>query len=206
MRAEHGILGIGAAFILVVVGMAMIPDDVWERDHAETGAVIAGAVGAGGGITNPALINPNALGDVMAAPQAAPPQPQPLPQAQGAGAAWGRNAAMPGLIPFTRAASQKFQGRVTSVVALGSDIGWGQVHIWVADGTNPLQEISLAPDWYLSYLGCAVTENIRVEGVAFKFDQVQSNVELYAKTITVNGVLCGLRNDEGFALWSNQLK
>jgi hypothetical protein len=29
---------------------------------------------------------------------------------------------------------------------------------------------------------------------------------LFAKTIAVNGKTCRLRNDEGFALWSNRLR
>ncbi|MBF0560749.1 MAG: hypothetical protein HQL37_01785 [Alphaproteobacteria bacterium] len=210
MKAEHWILSAGAAFVIVVIGAAMIPEDIWEHGQVEPGEVIAGAVGAGGGIVNPALMHPNALGDVVAGQPGAAGAGMPASPSTGTGAVqaapWGRNAAMPGLIPFTRAASQRFQGTVVSTVTLGSEMGWGQVHIWVADGANVVQEISLAPDWYLSYLGCTVAEQARVNGVAFKFDQVQANVELYAKTITINGVQCGLRNDEGFALWSNQLR
>lgn len=185
MRAEYVILGAGALFVVGIVSAAMMPDEMLQRDNTGMQPVMQ---------------------PVQA--QQVPIQAQipANPAAAAPGAPWGRNAAMPGLIPFTRAASQKFRGRVASTVTLGSDMGWGQVHIWVADGANPVQEISLAPDWYLSYLGCTVAENTQVEGVAFKFDKVQTNVELYAKTITVNGRQCGLRNDEGFALWSNQLK
>ena len=180
MKAEYLILGAGAVFALCVVGAAMLPDDLLQRTPPA-----------------PVLTAGPTNGPAMGVVQQGAVQP---------GAPLARNAAIQGLIPFTRAASQRFRGRIVSTVTLGSDMGWGQVHIWIADGANPVQELSLAPDWYLSYLGCPMTVNSQVDGIAFKFDQVQSNVELYAKIITINGKQCGLRNDEGFALWSNQLK
>jgi hypothetical protein len=175
MSAEHWILGAGAAFALALVGIAMVPDDLWDGDVSGSAAVPADAGEAGTGIAGPAP-------------------------------AWGRNAAMPGLIPFTRASSQRYRGRVVRTVSRGSEIGWGQVHILVDDGSGPSQEVSLAPEWYLRYLGCSITDNARVRGLAFKFDETRPDVDLYAKTITVNGKTCRLRNDEGFALWSNRLR
>ncbi|MFN3076728.1 MAG: hypothetical protein ABT940_07605 [Alphaproteobacteria bacterium] len=219
IRTEHAILAAGAVFVVAVIGAAMIPDDVWERSGGEAGVVIAHAVGAGGGIANPAMIHPVAPMAPMAAGQV---QGQVMGEAPGGGmamnvagaatpaqapgGAWGRGSATRGLIPFTRAKTQPFSGRVASMVVLGGDVGWGQVHIWVGDVGQPVQQVSLGPDWYLNYLGCAVAENAMVRGIAFKFDNLQSNVELYAKTLTVNGLECRLRNDEGFALWSNQLQ
>ncbi|MBF0093080.1 MAG: hypothetical protein HQL33_04395 [Alphaproteobacteria bacterium] len=183
MKAEYVILGAGAVFVIGILGAAMMPDEVLQRDHMDPAPMNTGTA-------------PNALPGQQAMNMPRTQLPAPV----------ARNAAIPGLIPFTRAATQRYRGRVVSTVALGSEMGWGQVHIWISDGANPVQEISLAPDWYLTYLGCGVVENAQVEGIAFKFDKVQANVELYAKTITVNGKQCGLRNDEGFALWSNQLK
>ena len=122
------------------------------------------------------------------------------------GQGWGRDEARPGLVPFTRAKSVRFRGRVARMISRGSDIGWGQIHIWVDSGSGPATEISVGPNWYLQHLGCPVTEKSRVRGAAFKFGKVQSGAKLYAKNITIDGKSCRLRNDEGFALWSNRLR
>lgn len=92
------------------------------------------------------------------------------------------------------------------MVKRGADVGWGQVHVWIAGGPDPVQEVSLAPDWFLQHLGCAVPNDARVRGMGFRFDVTRPEAELYARTVTVNGKTCRLRNDEGFALWSNKLR
>ncbi|KAF0116376.1 MAG: hypothetical protein FD149_1423 [Rhodospirillaceae bacterium] len=119
---------------------------------------------------------------------------------------WRRSGAPRGLVPFTRAVTQKYSGKVVSVAALGGDIGWGQVHVWMNDAAGQVQQLSLAPDWYIAYLWCTVTEDTFIDGIAFRFDPMPSSGMLYAKTVIVNGLECRLRNDEGFALWSNQLQ
>ena len=176
MKAENWILGVGAAFVIVLVGTAMVPDDFWNEDLPAVATTLADSAGAGG---------------------TAPP---PLAVVRG------RNVAMSGLTPFSRAESYRFDGRVVRIISRGADLGWGQVHVWIAGGPEAVREISLAPEWYLQYLSCAVSKNARVAGVAFRFDAKRPNAELYAKTVTVNGKTCRLRNDEGFALWSNKLR
>jgi hypothetical protein len=112
-----------------------------------------------------------------------------------------------GLVPFSRAKTNRFQGKVVRVVSLGSSTGWGQLHIWVDEGNGgPAREISVAPDWYLMHLGCTIKENTRVDGTAFSFGKARPDPELYAKKISIGGKACDLRNDEGFALWSNRLR
>lgn len=84
---------------------------------------------------------------------------------------------------------------------------WWFLYIsWLVTDGGGSRQISLAPDWYLQYLGCPVSENMHVKGTAYKFDTVRSGAKLFAKTIAVNGKTCRLRNDEGFALWSNRLR
>jgi len=129
----------------------------------------------------------------------APADPDPLPAAQG-------NTGAPGLVPFSRATSERFRGKVVRIVSLGSDTGWGQVHIWIDTGSGPAREVSVAPDWYLQHLGCSIADSSRVDGAAFRFSKSQPDAELYAKNINVDGKSCRLRNDEGFALWSNRLR
>ena len=200
MRAEHWILSLAAVFGVFIVMAAMLPDDLWEEDLRRSSKLMANTVGKGGGIPGPALGMAPGYPKGGAGPAIAGRQPASR------GAPWGRNVAIPGLVPFSRASTERFQGKIVHTVSLGVDVGWGQVHVWV-DGAPPSpREVSLAPDWYLQYMGCPVQENAWVEGIAFVFDKKRPDAELYAKTITVNGKMCRLRNDEGFALWSNRLQ
>ena len=193
MRIEQWVIVVGMFCGLILITVAMIPDDVWDRDVTNATPAFTDIQGTRAGIISPSPgiqdISPGAKNFRH------PGSPS-----------WGRNVALKGLTPFTKARSQRFQGRVDMVFVRGADVDWGQVHIWVAGGLASRQQISLAPDWYLKYLGCPIAENMYVKGVAFDFESVQPGDKLYAKTITVNGNACRLRNDEGFALWSNRLR
>ena len=122
------------------------------------------------------------------------------------GQAWGRKTAIPGLIPFSRAKTERFGGTVMRMSSMGPDTGWDQIHVWIDAGGGASREVSVAPQWFLQHLGCPIKEKSTIQGVGFKFDKVRPNAELYAKSIAVDGNSCRLRNDEGFALWSNQLR
>ena len=111
--------------------------------------------------------------------------------------------AMPGLRPFVAAKPLQFAGRVTQVLSVGGDVGWGQVHIWINDGSGTLREISLAPQSYLDQIGCPAFDNARGSGIGYLFDPGRPNAELYARDILVAGTTCRLRDDEGLALWMN---
>lgn len=193
MKTEQWIIGGGLACFLVLVVAAIMPDDFWDANISSSASVIVSVAGSRAGIANPALQARNAAPGGGAVQQGPP-------------TSWGRNVAMPGLTPFSRASSQRFQGNVVRTISRGTEVGWAQVHIWVANGVGDSRQISLAPDWYLQYLGCPVSENMHVKGTAYKFDTVRSGAKLFAKTIAVNGKTCRLRNDEGFALWSNRLR
>ena len=110
---------------------------------------------------------------------------------------------MQGTQAFVPSPPVSFGGRVTEVLTVGAEMGWGQVHIWINDGTGKSQEVSLAPESYLQQIGCPGLANARVEGVGFRFDPNRPSSELYAKNITVAGTICRLRDDEGLALWIN---
>jgi hypothetical protein len=110
------------------------------------------------------------------------------------------------LVPFARPTPERFSGRVVQVAALGADTGWGQVHVTIVDDfTGATQIISLAPTWFLQYLGCPVSQNAQVSGNAFRFDTAGPDVPVYARTVKVNGRPCQLRSDEGLALWSARM-
>jgi len=179
----------GALLGLFVLVAAVVAEDADEGFEFESsGTLIAEAVGAGAGLGTPGLNAPQ------------------LPPGM-AGEARMQTVAIPGLVPFSAAQTERFGGRVVDVSALGTDIGWGQVHVTVADDTRGVTRlVSLAPTWYLQYLGCPVGRNDRVAGIAFRFDSATAmDVPLYARTVTINGRSCQLRSDEGFALWSNRL-
>ncbi len=179
MKAEHWVIGAGAIFSLLVLVAALLPDGIWNGGPSNSPATrLAGGETARSGAAAGA--------------------------ADGQG--WGRSGRVAGLVPFTQATSVRFRGRVTRMISRGSDIGWGQIHIWVDSGSGPATEISVAPNWYLQHLGCSVSQKSKVRGAAFKFSKVQSGAKLYAKNIAIGANSCRLRNDEGFALWSNRLR
>jgi hypothetical protein len=177
MTTEQWIIGGGAGLCLALIAVALAPDDMWDGDAGAPGQMAANAAISGAPSRN-----------------------------AGQGTAWTRDTAMPGMIPFTRARTERFRGNIVEALKRGTDVGWGQVHIWVRNGAGGAQQISLAPDWYLQYTGCPIQPNMRIKGTAFRFDRVSSRVALYARTIKVGGKTCRLRNDEGLALWSSRLR
>ncbi|MEG3620318.1 magnetosome protein MamS [Magnetovibrio sp. PR-2] len=191
LRPENWVVAIGVVFAVGIVVASMLPDSFWSENNTTPIAQRDGAM------TTPSMRS--AVGGVV--------------QGLAGGQTQGQNQAkkgqandMMGLVPFTRAKSVRFRGRVIRVISLGNDTGWGQMHVWLEDGSGQSQEISIAPDWYLIHMGCIIKENARVDGSAFTFGKARPIAEYYAKTISVGGKTCRLRNDEGFALWSNRLR
>ena len=198
MRLERIVLGSGAVLGIFVMIAAVLSDEGIEHpDFSDSGQLIAEAVGAGASVGTPGLNAPQ----MPEAIQGGQMQPVALPGAPPVSA-----QGIPGLVPFAQPVKARFAGRVTQVTALGAEAGWGQVHITVLDETTGMsRQVSLAPTWYLQYLGCGVMQNYQVKGEAFLFDAPGADVPLYARTIMVNGRPCQLRSDEGFALWSNRM-
>ena len=181
--------------VFVLIAAVVSDEGLDHPDFDGSGRLIAEAVGAGAGVGTPGLNAPQM-----------PDMPQGGQMRAAAIAAPTAAPGIPGLVPFARPAQERFSGRVTQVMALGAEAGWGQVHITVLDETTGVSRtVSLAPTWYLQYQGCAVMQNYQVSGAAFRFDAPGADVPFYARTIKVNGRPCQLRSDEGFALWSNRL-
>ncbi len=192
MKGDNLVICIGLVFFLGLFITAMVPDDLWEQDVVNTTQAI------GRSVTPRATVVFDRGQQRMQQFGGNGQRPLPPVQAQ--------NIAVKGLIPFEAAVTEPFRGGVRQVVTRGEGQSWGQVHVWVEDVSGRLRQISVGPGWYLEYIGCAIEKNQRVRGVAFKFDKRVESQVLYAKYIIVKGARCRLRNDEGFALWSNQLQ
>lgn len=181
MKAENWIIAAGLAFTVMVLFAALLPDDTFDGSARMSSKFLEKGTAVVMG-----------TGDAQTA--AAPQQRQ-------------NTQAMTGMVPFTKAKTDRFEGKVVRVISLGNDTGWGQLRVWVdAGGGGTSREVSVAPDWYLMHLGCTITKGARVKGSAFTFGKKLPDSELYAKNITIDGKTCDLRNDEGFALWSNRLR
>ncbi|KAF0191439.1 MAG: hypothetical protein FD165_1773 [Gammaproteobacteria bacterium] len=219
MKPEQWITSLGLIFIIGLIIGALLPDNFWDRQHQGgrngVGHRLAHVVQDAGPVDAPQAPYPQQ----PTVAGAAWPQTGTAPDAMGGGMqqfsglatapapqVQARNIAAVGLIPFEAGTTRRYEGQVQQITVRGADLDWSQVHILVADPAGAAREISLAPDWYLLYMGCMVSQNTRVAGLAFQFDRVTSNPVLYAKDIVISGRKCQLRNDEGLALWSNQLR
>ncbi len=219
MKPEQWITSLGIIFVIGLIIGALLPDNFWDRQHQGNRNVVghrlAHVVQDAGPVDAPQAPDTQQ----PAAVQAAWPQTSTTPDATGGGMqqfsgvatapaapVQARNIAAVGLVPFEAGTTRRYEGQVQQIMVRGADVDWSQVHVVVADPAGAAREISLAPDWYLLYLGCMVNPNTPVAGIAFQFDRVTSNPVLYAKDIVISGRKCQLRNDEGLALWSNQLR
>ncbi len=112
--------------------------------------------------------------------------------------------AQQGMVPFEQVPLIPFDGIVQEVSAMPRRDN--QVHIWLDGNAAQKIHVSVGPDWFLRFEGCVMTHNQSISGVGFNFDSNKPVDVIYAKKITINGRTCQLRNDEGFALWSNKLQ
>ncbi len=179
--------------------MTFRPQDLGERLRAAIGIVSGQAILAVGGVLILVLVVTALLSDRVGSAAGSGTSAVGMPPAPAAAV----TAALPGLTPFTRPRLMQFGGRITQIASIGNDMGWGQVHIWIDDGTGAVREVSVAPQSYLTQIGCPSLNNVRVNGTGFQFDMAQPNAGLYAKTLVVGGQTCNLRDDEGLALWMN---
>ncbi|MBF0291036.1 MAG: hypothetical protein HQK86_02670 [Nitrospinae bacterium] len=206
MNYRDYIIIIGPTLALLV-GMAVYsPDKFWSVDRkAETGPSVSGWLDDVGSAqkwvsdqisdSKPSLES----SDFAAPPGMQPAQPQMMNVAQ-------TQPAPPtgGLLDFERAPEKAFSGTVQQVSELQQKDG--QIHVWLSGPNGVEQEISVGPSWFLRYIGCEIAHDSAISGVGFYFDNIAKDPVIYAQKITLNGRLCQLRNDEGFALWSNQLR
>lgn len=184
MKAENWIVTAGIVFLLIMSLFSFLPEDVLESDF--TAATVDKTMNLA-----PGGIDPMTLG--QAGPMVA--------AAKKPGTASTR---FPGQTDFERAPSVRFNGVIQQVSELQQHDG--QIHIWVDDARGIEQHVSVGPSWFLKYTGCTIAHDITVTGVGFMFDRAGRDPLIYAQKIVINGKKCRLRNDEGFALWSNRLR
>lgn len=211
MKLEEGIGLIAVLFILALVVAALLPDDLWEGESHESR--LRAALHSSPGVTPES--NFWAAGPLQGVPAAVVRQNTLIPNTNVAPdsnfapvppVADRTTVPQPGLIPFSQAPRVRFSGTIQQITELQKEDG--QIHIWLTDpNTGKDLRISVAPSWYLTYIGCTLLHDMALTGSGFQFDKTQGpNTLIYAKKIIINQRPCHLRNDEGFALWSNKLR
>jgi hypothetical protein len=199
MKLEEGIGLLAVVFIFGIIGAALLPDDMWE-DHSRT-------PGMSGALQGSVGINPAGFSSRMSSPlqgvaiaAVTTPNANTTPQQ-----VQRKTVAKPGLTTFSRAPIVRFSGTIQQITELQQRDG--QIHIWVTDAnTGREQEVSIAPSWYLKYMDCTPLHDMQLSGTGFQFDKNKGPSVIYAKKLKINNRPCHLRNDEGFALWSNRLR
>ncbi|MEO5339574.1 MAG: hypothetical protein H7837_03505 [Magnetococcus sp. MYC-9] len=195
MKLEEWLTVLGLAAVVVVVLFAILAGEGAPGGGSETwrAALLAQ--------TAPALLSPTAPVATAAAPTAAQDQPPAVMQP----AALARpTRAQPGMMPFEQAAQVRFSGQIQQISELQQQDG--QIHLWLNDPLGQEQHLSVAPSWFLHYMGCTLLHDATISGTGFQFDKLNKNSLIYVKKLTIGKTVCHLRNDEGFALWSNQLR
>ncbi|MBF0190110.1 MAG: magnetochrome domain-containing protein [Magnetococcales bacterium] len=130
-----------------------------------------------------------------------------------------RNVAMASTPPRTPAAATldpewherfmptRFQGKIVRIVENSVQSGRVNTHILVHDGINAATWINLAPDWYLNAQGCRIGMGLFVKGTAYKETGSKQTALRYAKSFSVNGQSCSLRDKHLRGAWTgNGLK
>jgi len=229
MRLIHWLVILGPTVALLAVIGTTSPNDFYRvQDIPEKGSQhatdkgfqpdTAGANGDGNGAgAPPADPQPSASEPIMDAfryvtpwkdsnaPHDAVATPVALPQAAPPRAANSQTARQPaGIGELDQPPAVRFSGVVQQVSEFNQRDG--QLHLWIHDGQDKEMEISLAPSWFLEYIGCPVRHNEPVSGTGFVFDTQAGDQLVYVKKITIGSKVCRLRNDEGFALWSSRLQ
>ncbi|MBF0144359.1 MAG: hypothetical protein HQL57_00880 [Magnetococcales bacterium] len=108
------------------------------------------------------------------------------------------------VVQLAQAERVSFAGKVQQVSELPQSDG--QLHVWLQGSGGVETRVSVGPGWFLTYLGCPLAHDIFVDGEGFTFERVGKSPLVYASRIRIDGKKCQLRNDEGFALWSNKFR
>ncbi|ABK44750.1 hypothetical protein Mmc1_2249 [Magnetococcus marinus MC-1] len=210
MKWEEWIGVLAALFMVGLIVMTLMPNQV--------GSLFSGDTGLGQGVkmnvpqpgaVGPAYVQGQPRALQIAAQTAPATQPQATqPQAVGDALNPVRNdggaPVQPGVVPFRQAPLVSFEGTIQQI----SEIQWQdkQIHIWLSQPGNGELHISVAPSWFLAFMGCTLQHDMQVSGRGFKFDNINKDAVVYAKFLRLGAKRCHLRNDEGFALWSNKLR
>ena len=209
MKIEHWIIITGPTIVLFAVLMAMAPDEYWDIESSmgitNQAAMIDDAPDALAGSQTDAPVAPEHGGILDNVPVMNSTQSPAKSGASMFKVAVKRTVkAQPGIMNFEQAPRVRFSGVVQQVSEFQKRDG--QIHVLIHDASGKEKEISIAPSWFLKYIRCEIGHDTQVKGVGFSFDKTRPDPMIYARKIRVNGKVCRLRNDEGFALWSNRLR
>ncbi|MEO5364235.1 MAG: hypothetical protein H7838_11520 [Magnetococcus sp. DMHC-8] len=191
MKLEEWLTALGFFAVVAVVVFAILPGGLWQTGDsqagqagllAQTGQAVLPAAGAVPAQTVPAAI----------VQPVAPAMPARVTRPQ------------PGLMPFEQAAQVRFSGTIQQISELQQQDG--QIHLWLKGPLGQEQHLSVAPSWFLQYMGCTLQHDAALSGTGFRFDKSNDRALIYVKKLIIGKNVCHLRNDEGFALWSNQLR
>lgn len=196
MKLEEWLTALGLFAVLAVVMLAILPSGLWQTGGADLNAgsvVQSGSVG----------LSP-ATAEMMAAVQV-PAQGVPAAVIRPVQSVTPRTTRpQPGMMPFEQAAQVNFSGTIQQISELQQQDG--QIHLWVKGPLGQEQHLSVAPSWFLQYMGCQLLHDAAISGTGFQFDKLNKQALIYVKKLVIDRKVCHLRNDEGFALWSNQLR
>ncbi|MBF0461933.1 MAG: magnetochrome domain-containing protein [Magnetococcales bacterium] len=96
----------------------------------------------------------------------------------------------------------RFQGKILRVVEDSIQSGRLNTHILVYDGINEPTWINLAPNRYLEQQGCRIGIGLFVKGTAYQERGTIQNALRYAKSFSINGQFCRLRDRHLRCAWS----
>ncbi|MBF0460330.1 MAG: hypothetical protein HQL87_02945 [Magnetococcales bacterium] len=188
MKLEEWLTALGLFAVVAVVVFAILPGGLWQTNAGRAGLLVqTGQAGLVPVLPPPAEGVPAALVQPLP-PPAAPRTTRP----------------QPGLMPFEQAAQVRFSGTIQQISELQQQDG--QIHLWLNGPLGQEQHLSVAPSWYLQYMGCTLVHDAAISGIGFQFDKGNDKALIYVKKLIIDKNVCHLRNDEGFALWSNQLR
>ena len=195
MKLEEWLTAIGFFALVGVIVFAILPGGWWAT--GSTGAGQAGLLAQTGQGVVPGAAVMGQLSPAQSVPAAVvQPLPTPMPPRQ--------TRPQPGMMAFEQAAQVRFSGTIQQISELQQQDG--QIHLWLNSPMGQEQHLSVAPSWFLQYMGCTLLHDAAISGTGFQFDKNDKRALIYVKKLVIGKQVCHLRNDEGFALWSNQLR
>ena len=191
MKLEEWLTALGLFAVIAVVLFAISPGGLWQTGQSDLQPV---------GVAQASLMSAAASGVAPAAQAVPAAVVQPMAPAMPPRT----TRPQPGMMPFEQAAQVRFNGTIQQISELQQQDG--QIHLWLNGPMGQEQHLSVAPSWFLQYMGCTLLHDAAISGVGFQFDKSNNKALIYVQKLTIGKTICHLRNDEGFALWSNQLR
>ena len=196
MKFEEWLAVLGFFAVIAAMVVAILPDRLWQTQTFDAGRIDGGAwVGVVPNVPTGGRVAAQGLAQSVTVAAFQPQTNTPMPTTR---------RAQPGLVPFEQAARVRFSGAIQQISEMQQQDG--QIHVWLTDALGKEHHLSVAPSWFLHYMGCTLVHDAAISGVGFQFSGTQKDALTYVKKLVIGKKVCHLRNDEGFALWSNQLR